>query len=101
MDSQGFILSRLGDKDQDGVKPAEGPVVVEATIPVSSTPFGEVQLELPVKEDVLPSSKEKREVSDKELPETKPSFGEVQVHTSPVLCTICRLARKSRKARTM
>ena len=62
------------------MKPTEELVVVEANIPVSSTPFGEVQLELPVKQEDLPPAKENREVSDKELPETKPPFGEVKVH---------------------
>ena len=73
--------SSLGDvEEQDEVKPTEELVVVEANIPVSSTPFGEVQLELPVKQEDLPPAKENREVSDKELPETKPPFGEVKVH---------------------
>lgn len=76
------------EEEQDEVKPTEGPVMVEASIPVSSTPFGEVQLELPVKEEDLPPSKEKREVSDKELPEKKPPFGEVQVHIFLDLCTM-------------
>lgn len=62
------------------MKPTEGPLVVEASIPVSSTPFGEVQLALPVqKEDLPPSSKEKREMSQKQLPKSKTPFDEVQV----------------------
>lgn len=53
-------------------------MVVESSVPVSSTPFGEVRLDLPVKEEDLPS-KEKREVSEKQVPESKPAFDEVQV----------------------
>ena len=52
-------------------------MVVQSDIPVSSTPFGEIQLELPVKED-LPT-KEKHMVSEKEVPGGKPAFDKVQV----------------------
>lgn len=62
------------------MKPTEGPVTIEASVPVSAAPFGQVEVALPVKEQDLPSSfKEKREVSEKEFPESKPPFGDVQV----------------------
>lgn len=39
-----------------------------------------VEVALPVKEESLPSTyKEKREVSEKELPQSRPSFEAVQV----------------------
>ena len=60
------------------MKPSEELVVVESSIPVSSKPFGEILLELPVKEEDLPS-KEGCEVSEEEVPESKPTFDEVQV----------------------
>lgn len=98
-----FTFFSLGedDEEQDEVKPTEGPVVVEASIPVSLTPFGEVQLELPVKEEDLPPSEEKREVSDKELPEKKPPFGEVQVHIFLGLGTMYRVSCNLEKARRL
>lgn len=67
------------DEGQEEEMPIEGPLVVETRIPVSSTPFGEVQLKLPVKEEEIPPSKETREMSSKEIPGSKPLFGEVQV----------------------
>ena len=66
--------------EEEELKPAEEQVVVESSIPVSSKPFGEIQLELPIKEEDLPSE-ERREVSEKEIPESKPTFDEVQVFT--------------------
>ena len=66
--------------EEEQLKPAEEEVVVESSLPVSLTPFGEIQLELPVKEEDLPP-KESREVSEKEIPESKPTFDEVQVFT--------------------
>ena len=74
-----FFSAGEDDDEQDELKPTEELVVVEASIPVSSTPFGEVQLKLPVKEEELPPSKETRQVSSKELPGGKQPFGEVQV----------------------
>lgn len=92
---RGFILFffvGVDNEEQDEEKPTEGPVVVEASIPVSSTPFGEVQLKLPVKEEELPPSKETRQMSSKELPGSKQLFGEVQVQIFLRICNLDRLS---------
>lgn len=93
-----FIFFSVGEDDeqQDEEKPAEGPVVVETSIPVSSTPFGEVQLQLPVKYEEPPPSKETRQMSSKELPGSKPPFGEVQVLIILRFCTLGSLSYVSR-----
>lgn len=58
----------------------ENLVTVEKSVPINSVPFGPVEVALPVKEESLPSTyKEKREVSEKELPQSRPSFEAVQV----------------------
>ena len=62
------------------MEPPESLVTVELSLPVSSVPFGPAEVALPVKEENLPSSyKEKREVSEKEFPQNRPSFEAVQV----------------------
>lgn len=63
-----FIVGEDGGGKEDETKPTEELVVVLTNIPVSSTPFGEIQLKLPVKED-----------ESKEEPKGKPAFDEVQV----------------------
>ena len=62
--------------------------MVETSIPVSSTPFGEVQLQLPVKYEELPPSNETRQMSSKEVSGSKPPFGEVQVQILLRFCTL-------------
>lgn len=93
---RGFILFSVGEDDeqQDEEKP-EGPVVVQTSIPVSSSPFGEVQLQLPVKEEELPPSKESRQMSSKELPGSKQPFGEIQVQIFLRFWTFDRLSHVS------
>ena len=95
---RGFIFFCVGedDEEQDEVKPTEGPVVVETSIPVSSPPFGEVQLKLPVKKEEIPLSKEKPQVSSKEFPGSKAPFGEVQVEIFLPFCTLSRQPPVSR-----
>ena len=46
-----FIVGEDGGGEETETKPTEELVVVLTNIPVSSTPFGEIQLKLPVKED--------------------------------------------------
>lgn len=58
---------------------------MESSIPVSSKAFGEVELELPIREDL--SSKDRREVSEEEIPESKPAFDEVRVRCS-IRCSL-------------
>ena len=96
--SRAFILFSVAedDEEEDEEKPTEGPVVVETNIPVSSTPFGEVQLRLPVKYKELPPSKETRQMSSKELPRSKPPFGEVQVQIFLRFCILGSLSYVSR-----
>ena len=59
-----FVCSFLLDETEDKEKGTlvEELVVVKPSIPVSVKPFGEIQLQLPVKEENLPSEK-KLEVS--------------------------------------
>lgn len=57
----------------------ENLVTVEKSVPISSVPFGPVEVALPVKESLPSTYKEKREVSEKELPQSRPSFEAVQV----------------------
>lgn len=61
-----FIVGEDGGEKEAETKPTEELVVVQTYIPVSSTPFGEVQLKLPVKED-----------ESKEKAKGKPAFDEV------------------------
>ena len=63
-----FIVGEDGGGKEAETKPTEELVVVLTNIPVSSTPFGEIQLKLPVKED-----------ESKEEPKGKPALDEVQV----------------------
>ena len=91
-----FFSAGKDDEQQDEQKPTEGPVVVQTSIPVSSTPFGEVQLQLPVKEEELLPSEETRQMSSKELQGSKPPFGEIQVQIFLRSCTLSRLSRVSR-----
>lgn len=54
------MLDETEDKEKGTL--VEELVVVKSSIPVSVKPFGEIQLQLPVKEEDLPSEK-KLEVS--------------------------------------
>ena len=63
-----FFIGEDGGGKEAETKPTEELVVVLTNIPVSSTPFGEIQLKLPVKED-----------ESKEEAKGKPAFDEVQV----------------------
>ena len=73
------FFSSVGD-DENEVESPENLVTVEKSVPISSVTFGPMEVALPVKEESLPSTyKEKREVSEKELPQSRPSFEAVQV----------------------